>query len=430
MGFFDQLGRAAQSAWNDAGNVAETVVKEAENVAGWAADRAADVTNWFGDLFAGNLGTQAVEASVMVQAVLASRGAPSWHEGAQIADELANRHHDIGNRIGQIGSGLQAVWTGRGADAAQTKLRPLADVVDAAARTFTANASNLNGMAHGFDHLKGSLVPMPAKPHKNFGDIVTPWDTDTERQIDNYNRIAQENLDRYSAYAQQARAGRQQLKIDYGQLGDFGNGEFAIGQTAGPGKPPARRGVGSPRGTAGEAPGRSQGDQGTGTSTSREPDTRPGVSGPGAVVPAEHTRPAAVSSPLSGEVLAQTTGGSPSNAISLPPGSSADPGQVNGRIGAGGSLAVGPGRGVGAARPGESAGRAAGMGVKGAAGGRGVPGAGGVAAGPVGARGAEDHEHERRYGVVDDSMFGLDVHGDRVLDPTTGMPVTPPTIGG
>lgn len=46
-------------------------------------------------------------------------------------------------------------------------------------------------------------------------------------------------------------------------------------------------------------------------------------------------------------------------------------------------------------------------------------------------KGEEDKEHQRKYGIDDDSAFSLvDENGERTLDPRTGLPPTPPTIGG
>ncbi|MFC5121025.1 hypothetical protein ACFPN7_44430 [Amycolatopsis halotolerans] len=55
---------------------------------------------------------------------------------------------------------------------------------------------------------------------------------------------------------------------------------------------------------------------------------------------------------------------------------------------------------------------------------------GGMAGGGKG-KGEEDKEHQRKYGIEDDSAFSLvDENGERALDPRTGLPPTPPTIGG
>ncbi|MGH3519417.1 MAG: hypothetical protein ACRDQ7_18765, partial [Haloechinothrix sp.] len=58
----------------------------------------------------------------------------------------------------------------------------------------------------------------------------------------------------------------------------------------------------------------------------------------------------------------------------------------------------------------------------------GMMGAGGAGRG----QGAEDKDHQRRYGLdteLDVDLHVKDEHGERMIDPVTGMPVVPPVIG-
>jgi hypothetical protein len=43
--------------------------------------------------------------------------------------------------------------------------------------------------------------------------------------------------------------------------------------------------------------------------------------------------------------------------------------------------------------------------------------------------GGEDDEHQRKYVLDDDEAFQLTEAGERLVDPRTGMPLTPPVIG-
>ncbi|WP_432849190.1 hypothetical protein ACQPXB_01560 [Amycolatopsis sp. CA-161197] len=55
---------------------------------------------------------------------------------------------------------------------------------------------------------------------------------------------------------------------------------------------------------------------------------------------------------------------------------------------------------------------------------------GGMGAAGSKGKGEEDAEHQRKYGIDDDSAFSLlDDEDGRLLDPHTGLPPTPPTIG-
>ncbi|GAB3362398.1 MULTISPECIES: hypothetical protein [Amycolatopsis] len=80
MSIFDVLGDAAKAV----GHAVERV-----------GDRASDAGGWFGDLFEGNLGEQAVPQSELVKQIMASKGAPDWHGGADQAAELAEQHAQV-----------------------------------------------------------------------------------------------------------------------------------------------------------------------------------------------------------------------------------------------------------------------------------------------------------------------------------------------
>ncbi|WP_409466914.1 hypothetical protein [Amycolatopsis sp. GA6-003] len=465
MGFFEVLGDAAKA-----------VGGAIEDAADWVGDRATDVGNWFGDLYHGNLGDQAIPAPELVAKILASQGAQSWHQGAGQAADLAAKHAETGARVQQLSAGLESAWTGGGADAAQSRIKPFAEVTTAAAATYTGNGQNLTDLAHGFDSLKQSLQPIPgAPPHKNLWDEATWWNTDTEDQINQYNKVVKDNLDRYHGYTQHAQTSGQGLKTDYGQLSGF-DGDVTLSQ---PGTDTA-----STRDTAGapeqSGPG-SRYQAGTASDGGPSAAFGPGHTGGGAPVPGSsgHLYPAAshpaayppaghqagvgtgrgdgttvsgwtppeysrTGGPGSGWVPSSSIPGGGGNNSGNSGGNSWSPGLVGGfgptgggasepgvgGSGRGGNVAgrLGAGAGVGA---GENA-PGVGTGARGPAGARGGSGMGGMGAvGGGKGKGEEDKEHQRKYGLEDDSAFDLtDDEDGRLRDPRTGLPPTPPTIGG
>ncbi|GAA3574768.1 hypothetical protein GCM10022222_69140 [Amycolatopsis ultiminotia] len=465
MGFFDFIGDAAKAVGHGL-----------EDAADWVGDRASDVGNWFGDLYHGNLGAQAVPSSDLVQKVMASKGAPEWHQGSTQAANLAQKHNDISGRVQQLSANLESVWTGDGADSAQARIRPLSDVSAAASQTFTGNSQNVSGLAHGFDEMKASLQPMPqVPPHKNLVDTAWPWDTDTEKQINDYNEVGQQNLARYQGYAQQAQTSGQGLNIDYGQLADFDGGKVSLSpgqdraghrsesdaQSVGKGHGAQGGEVGRSAGAAGSSPGYA----GTTTPVSASPSSGAGGStvvtgsGPGdGTTTSGWTPPSSLPDPSRGSGWVPpsslpTSGGGNGGGSSWSPGFVGGLGGSNGGLtgggpggsgsgagaGSGGSVGSG-GRAGGGARLGAGAGTGAGeeavargtaAGGRGTVGARGASGMGGMGAASGKGKGEDDKEHQRKYGVDDDSAFTLvDDEGDRALDPRTGLPPTPPTIGG
>ncbi|MFF0149441.1 hypothetical protein ATK36_3793 [Amycolatopsis sulphurea] len=436
-----------------------------------------DVGNWFGDLYHGNLGDNAVPAPELVAKILASQGAQSWHQSAQRATQLAGKHDEAAALVQQLSAGLESAWTGGGADAAQARIKPFADATTAAATTYTGNGQNLTDLAHGFDSMKQSLQPMPGTPpHKNFWDEATWWNTDTEDQINQYNKTVQENLDKYQGYTQHAQNSGQTLATDYGTVtafdGDvtlskpdtkttggpddghgpdsrsrsgFGPSHTGGGPTStftpnhpgsaplpsGPGSAPPPDGPGAP--FVGYRPPDYPGSTGPGDTTTTSGWTPPSIDRPGGPGWTPPTMPDANSSwnNTGGGSSAGFSGGfgpigGSAGGFGPTGGTGGSAGGMGGR--AGGSAGVGSGAVAGEGAGARGAANAAA--ARGAAGAKGSSGMGGMGAGGKG-KGEEDKEHQRKYLLDDDSAFDItDDEDGRLRDPRTGLPPTPPTIGG
>ncbi|MFD2466535.1 hypothetical protein [Amycolatopsis silviterrae] len=472
MGFFDFIGEGAK--W---------IGDRIDDADHWVNDRIKDAGGWFSDFYHGNLGDQAVPAPEIVQQVQQGPGTSSWDSGSATVRDVTQEHNQNSDDAQQITTMLESVWTGQGADAARARLRPLSDASSTSAQAYVVNGQKLVDTTHGYNDMKISLQAMPpTPPHKNLWDQGTPWDTDTEKQINQYNATANHNVERYQKYADQAKVNGQGLNSDYGQVsgfdgqnlkidsgGDHGTGKSGARERSerGPetGGPGATGGPGSGPGTAGGS-GSWAGAGGSGNwAGAGGPGSGPGAGGPGAAGgPGSAVPPGSGASPgyrpgdndgtsTSGWTppSVERVGGSnwtPPTPTSFGSGNSSsgnssgwsptpggfgpfgDGGEAGGRSGGiaarlGGGPGVGAGTGAGAGEEGVARGAA-----KGAAGAKGTPGMGGMAPGGKG-KSEEDKEHQRKYGIDDDSAFSLvDENGERALDPRTGLPPTPPTIGG
>lgn len=439
-----------------------------EDVGHWVGDRVDDLGKFYSVALYGNTGTEAVPAPELAQKVLAGPGTAVWHEGVSQAAQLSGQHHEASDLVSRMSTGLESAWTGRAADAAQTRIRALAEIASVSAAIYTANGANLSDVAHGFDAMKTSLQPMPGKPpHLTFLDRVSPWDTDAEKEINHYNAVAQQNIDRYQAYVQHARAGSQQLQTDYGRLDDFGGHSDAAGSQLnvqrGPGTAPhfpKPRDSGPPPNVPPQppvdGPPASQPGPGTTQGPSERPEPRmapPPRTGDQTTASGWTPDPAAVARDWLPPASAPNTGGSGSGSNTWSPnpwspiptqgvrgttGNVGDqtPGSADGesnrasepRGRTSGSPRPGTGGRTGAGEQARTAGTPA-RGTSGTPGSRGTPGVGGMP--PNRGKDEDPKDHHRKYGLETDSAFSLtDDDGERTVDPRTGLPPTPPTIGG
>lgn len=438
----------------------------ANDVAAAAIHGLTEAQGFLTKLAHGNFGDQAVPMPDVIKKVI-SGSSSTWHEGVFHARTLADRHSEISTGIAEIAAGLEAAWTGSAADAARARIKPFADVTATAAQSFTDNSNNLSNLAYSFDKVQAEFraQPLPARPDKGFFDVASPWDTDIEDRVTAYNKLVQQHLARYERYASTAAAGRSQLKLDYGQVDPFAGADFII-TDGGSGT----TGSGSAGGQVVGAPTFTGSSGGGGRPEVSEPVVTGWRGGP-----PQHSTPSVPAASGSGFVEAQPdvtrtagfvppevagrptvpTGGSVPSAPGVGPGAGAVAGFGGGGGRAAGTGAVGKGSGVGSLGKGAgsgpvgsgSVGRGAGVGSPGMAGGvssaaagRGAPGGKAGAAGAPGfggapagrGRGEDDDEHRDRYAQPDASLFELDGDepGQLLVDPHTGLPVVPPTIGG
>ncbi|WP_143132575.1 hypothetical protein [Amycolatopsis rubida] len=437
-----------------------------EGAGHWIGDRIDDLGKFASSLWQDGPGREALPAPELIQKVLTGGGTNSWHVGAGQAQTLSSQHNEAGDLLSRVNSGLESAWTGAGSEAAKARVRNLAETAASSAAIYGVNGSNLTDIAHGFDAMKSSLQQLPpVPPHRNFFDRISPWETDTEKEISEYNAVAQQNVDRYQAYAQHARTNSQNLQSDYGGIDGFGDQHPSPGPGQGPPnkdrsarlptaishrppsspeEPHARDGAPAPAdrpagpampglahgpggvSTPGAAPHPRTSDQTTTTGWTPNPATTRDWLHPIGAPRADGSESSSTWSPgPAGGLPAQSGRGDPSN---VGRNSRGETGRTGGNSEARAGSSSRPGAGKGAGEEGRPATTPART-TTGAPGSRGAPGV----SGPTPHRGkAEDSkDHHRKYGLETDSAFSLtDDDGERAVDPRTGLPPTPPTIGG
>ena len=327
-------------------------------------------------------------------------------------------------------------------------------------------------------------------PERGVVDVLTPWDTDTEDQINQHKADVERARQIYQGYEQAMQSAQQGVVKDFGSLGTFDGDLGAIERDksgtvkdAGTGirtfdEPTSSSRSGAPSSSQPVTTGGPTSTQGYPTPhlpSSPQPDSRTSASG---FAPSDVSRPAAAApnyttpgfnppntgfgqgggnssyhppgfGPIGRPGGFGPAGGPPAGgggrfpvpgvgagANGMPRGGAAVGGAVGGAGGAvggaGGTGAPGSGRATGTAPFGPAGGGpAAAGGAAGAAGGRGAMpmGAMGGAAGR-GGQGGGDEEHQRQYVQATDEAFALTENGEVLRDPVTGNLVAPPTIGG
>lgn len=391
---------------------------------------------------------------------------------AQVAaSKLEQLHTGLVDRINSLSSRMDAAWQGNAAQAAVSGAHPLKTSLDQSATDLLMAKSYMTHQSTAYATAASKVQPVPtgdAVPHNNFGNEITPWHTDLDTKIANYNSLVDGNKAAYTAYNTSSDTNGKAIPQQYGTLNTSAasiqmeptrntpSGSYGgySGSTGGGGY---SGGPGSYTGPRYQPPQPIQGGP-TGPGTGPQPQPIPG--GPGQ--PPVNPTPIIGNDPVGAGPGLPGPGGGGSTPPGFNPGGGSGPGG-NGP-GGGGTFGggFGPGGGFGGAGGGDSAGGSGGRGGRGVGfggvdgeggsgqrggsrgpgggfgpgseegamgrGGRGgapgrpgAPGAGGMGAGRgAGAKGEEDGEH--RSASYLESDYSDEIIGD------LGM-TAPPVIG-
>ncbi|MFI9388623.1 hypothetical protein [Kutzneria sp. NPDC052558] len=396
----------------------------------------------------------------------AANGTPTLDAASSAATQVQGIHAEIEGHVGGVLSKLMDAWKGDAAQYAQDNITPLQAVLQKS-QDDLGHAQNISSRQSGsFHDATHSLVPVPAKPSNNLLNVMTPWHTDLDDKINQWNDAQSKNIAVYNSYTSASNYNHDNMPTTYGDVSNSSTPtNVQITQT--PSAPPN---PGPGPGTGGYGPGHSGGytQYGTysgvggssgpntpnygGANSGGQPGGGPvggGYSGPGSSTGTQGWPGSGA--PGQGPGYGNPGYGQPGYGSQSPfgPGGSADAaafggGALGGGFGGGGYGGSSAGGGSGTARgfsgsgsagggSAQGAGNRAGAGgvagesgpgaasVVGRPGAAGAAGAGGMGAGGRGGKKEEDTEHKTAAYLEDD--YSDDIVGElpRTVPPVIGM---------
>jgi hypothetical protein len=129
-------------------------------------------------------------------------GPASIDQGQQAATRLKASYNDRLTTIDKLSRDMDAAWTGKGAAAAQDAgAHPLKAWMQDSGTKLADSDKYLGDQHTAFTTVAAKVQEVPQKPPDNgFLNSVTPWETDTDRAIKDYNTKGQANVDAFNEY--------------------------------------------------------------------------------------------------------------------------------------------------------------------------------------------------------------------------------------
>ncbi|WP_328446803.1 MULTISPECIES: hypothetical protein [unclassified Amycolatopsis] len=129
-------------------------------------------------------------------------GTGSISNGQAAASRLKGAYQDRLTTIDGLAKDMDAAWTGGGSEAAQNAgAHPLRVWMEDSGTKLTDSDKYLGEQNNAFTTVHAQVQEVPKDPPKNnLLNAVTPWTTDTDRAIRDYNTKGQANVDAFNTY--------------------------------------------------------------------------------------------------------------------------------------------------------------------------------------------------------------------------------------
>lgn len=428
-------------------------------IAGYSAYNLA--TTKSGD-FEASGGDRKIDCYNIWEKIVTGPGTGSIQEGQSAATRLKAGYQERLTTIDNLSKEMDAAWTGKSAEAAQQSgAHPLRAWMEDSGKKLVDSDKYLGEQNTAFTTVKAKVQQVPKEPPKNnLLNSITPWTTDTDRAIRDYNEKGQANVDAFNEYFKASSENGKKLptyskmegqntNVDVNGGGNGkdkdkdGNGQGdrnghngMPGISTPPGSMPSIPGSGTPNIPGSNMPG--IGTPGSNLPGSNLPGSNlPGSNLPGSNLPGGQYNPNIPGSNYKPPSWDDGTNASGYTPPKIPGAGGFGPGGGGGGGGGFGGTDIpgaggfgpdggfgpgfGPGGGSGAALPGNAGAMgSAGMGggAAGAGGGAGagrgaggmMGGMGGMGAGGARGKGGEDEERSSKFLVGDDpnEIFGTD----------------------
>ncbi|WP_197523074.1 PPE domain-containing protein [Actinokineospora pegani] len=165
-------------------------------------------------------------------------GSGPLYEAHGLARREAEAEAARAELIKSLAEKTAAGWQGEAGDAAHGAVAPLAEATRLGADNLERTEYLFEMQASTFDETVPQLDPIAASPPESgVFDDLTPWNTDTENQVNDYHGAEQKNIDAYRDYDALSQANRAALPTDYSTLRDPG-GDISVRPPDQPTGPP------------------------------------------------------------------------------------------------------------------------------------------------------------------------------------------------
>ncbi|MFI6029118.1 hypothetical protein [Amycolatopsis magusensis] len=146
-------------------------------------------------------GDRKIDCHQIWQQITTGEGPQSLAEGQAAAGRLKGNYESRITTINQLTAEMDAAWTGTSGAAAKSGGHPLKVWMQDSKDKLNDSDKYLGEQYNAFTTVHSKVQEVPKEPPQSgFINDIKPWETDTDRAIEEYNTKGQANVDAFNAY--------------------------------------------------------------------------------------------------------------------------------------------------------------------------------------------------------------------------------------
>ena len=169
--------------------------------------------------------TSGLSAEQIVEAMKgpSANGTATLDAASQAHADVHAGHVELETMTNSLIGTMTAAWHGDAADLAHSRIHPMVSTLRLS-QDDLAKAKDLTSRQSGsFHDAANALVPVPPKPSNNILNVMTPFHTDLDSQIDQWNEAQSRNIAVYTSYTSASTYNHDGMPTSYGDVSTIGS---------------------------------------------------------------------------------------------------------------------------------------------------------------------------------------------------------------
>jgi hypothetical protein len=148
----------------------------------------------------------------------AANGTATLDAASRAHGEVQAGHVELESMTKKLIGTMAEAWRGDAAELAHSRLNPMVSTLQLSQDDLARAKDLTSRQSDSFHDAANALVPVPPKPNNNLLNVMTPWHTDLDDEINRWNAAQSRNIQVYASYTSASTYNHDGMPTSYGDV--------------------------------------------------------------------------------------------------------------------------------------------------------------------------------------------------------------------